>query len=307
MTDNVRNLIDSIVSGSEKNILFYAKLILENDKTEKDRRFCQTRLEKINHKEERIEVPGNCSMFLLAEKDANINTARYYLSEEEFRAVEDIRKMHLISKKLAEKDIKHVNAMLLHGIPGTGKTMFARYVAKSLGLPFLYIKLSYLVDFLLGNTQKNLSRAFEFANKMECVFMLDEIDSIAVKRGTTNDVGDISRVTITMMQELDNISGNVVCMAATNRLDILDPAIVSRFGNIHEVKKFNQEQRTEMVNKYLSDVGIDYTDKDIDAICRDDSTQRELEKKLVSFITEKYWEEMFEKGENEDGKEKTGN
>lgn len=292
MTENVRRLIDSVVYNRRNDELFYAKLILSSDKTAKDERFCKNRLDEIEKISQKVEVPANCSAFVVAEKEPDIDLSRYHITESEHEAAEHIKRLHSVSKILTKQNIKHLNSMLLFGEPGTGKTTFGKYLAKSLGIPFVYLNISYLMDSLLGKTQQNLSRAFAFIKQLECVFMLDEIDAIAFKRGSGHDSNEMSRVTITLMQELDNINGDSIYIAATNRVDILDPAIMSRFGKQHEIKRLDMDGRKQMVAKYLDSIGFSYTEEEIKHLYQADVPQRTLEHKIVDFITDKYYNDL---------------
>ena len=69
--------------------------------------------------------------------------------------------------------------MLLHGPPGTGKSLTAQYVAASLGLPLLVARVDTLVSSYLGSTSKNLRNLFEHASRRPCVLFLDELDALA--------------------------------------------------------------------------------------------------------------------------------
>ena len=85
-----------------------------------------------------LELPLNISGFAKAEDLAlTYNEDRYYLSEEEKVIFERIRDMHKVSQTLMEKQISYLNATLLYGESGVGKTEFSRYVAYKLGMPYL--------------------------------------------------------------------------------------------------------------------------------------------------------------------------
>ena len=97
-----------------------------------------------------------------------------------------------------------------------------------MNLPFCYLNFSKVVDSYLGATSKNISQAFTYASANPCVFMLDEVDTISSNRADKSGAEkEIGRVTITLMQEFDKLANDVVVIAATNRLDILDDAFVS--------------------------------------------------------------------------------
>lgn len=140
--------------------------------------------------------------------------------------------MSVVSQKLMELQVPYKNATLLYGPPGTGKTMFARYIAYKKGLPFCYLNFSKAVDSYMGATSRNIAKAFTYAASNPCVFLLDEVDAISCNRSKGMSDGaskEIGRVTITLMQEFDRLPNDVIVLGATNRLDILDEAFISRF------------------------------------------------------------------------------
>ncbi len=161
-----------------------------------------------------------------------------------------------------------------------------------LNIPFVYVNLSYLLDSYLGGSQKNISNLFKFVNSICCVFMVDEIDSIASKRGNHSDVAEISRMTIALMQEIDKLSGNTVFVAATNRLDIVDEAIVNRMNIIHEVKSLSVDERKMFVDKYFHDVGIEILPEEKEHLISSYNVQRKLEQAIINLISNKVYENI---------------
>ena len=161
--------------------------------------------------------------------------------------------------KLQELGILHLNSTLLYGEPGTGKTMFGKYVAYRLQVPFAYVNFSNLIDSYMGNTSKNLRRVFDFCKGKPCVLMLDEIDCIGLKRagGSEGSSGELARTSISLMQELDMLTNEQIVIAATNRKDRLDPALLRRFSQKQELTVFSEEEREAMACKFLDDVHYD--------------------------------------------------
>ncbi|WP_218570322.1 anti-phage ATPase IteA [Pseudomonas mangiferae] len=131
-------------------------------------------------------------------------------------------------------ELSRVNAampsrLLAYGPPGTGKTKLARYIAAKLRLPLLTVRCDTLVSSLLGQTSRNLRRVFEFAQQRPCVLFLDEFDALASARGNDRDVGELQRVVIALLQNIDAITESTVVIAATNHDRLLDPAVWRRF------------------------------------------------------------------------------
>lgn len=131
--------------------------------------------------------------------------------------------------------------------------MFARYVAFRFGLPFYYVNFSSLINSRLGQTSSNIAEVFDYVKTVPCVFMLDEIDAISTKRcaGSNGADGEINRITITLLQEFDKITRNQIIVAATNRLDSIDDALIRRFSKLHEVKLPTDEERRAMIRTFI--------------------------------------------------------
>jgi hypothetical protein len=118
---------------------------------------------------------------------------------------------------------------LAYGPPGTGKTSLALWLAKELHLPAVVARLDGLISSLLGTTARNLGSLFAFANRYECVLILDEFDAIAKLRDDPNEVGEIKRVVNALLQNMDTRAATGITLGLTNHEALLDPAVWRRF------------------------------------------------------------------------------
>jgi len=138
--------------------------------------------------------------------------------------------------------IKPPKGVLLYGPPGTGKTLLARAVASSLETNFLKVVSSAIVDKYIGESARLIREMFGYAKEHEpCIIFMDEIDSIGSSRVEGSSGGD-SEVQRTMLELLNQLDGfeptkNIKVIMATNRLDILDPALL-RPGRIDRKIEF---------------------------------------------------------------------
>lgn len=127
--------------------------------------------------------------------------------------------------------VKPPKGVLLHGPPGTGKTLLAKAVANETGAFFFLINGPEIMSKMAGDSEANLRRAFEEAEKnAPAIIFIDEIDSIAPKRDKTN--GELERRIVSMLLTLmDGLKGRgqIVVIGATNRVNTIDPAL-RRFG-----------------------------------------------------------------------------
>lgn len=152
------------------------------------------------------------------------------------------------------------NRLLVHGAPGTGKTQLARWIAGQLELPLLTVRCDTLISSLLGQTSKNLRRVFEYAEQMPCVLFLDEFDALGSARGNERDVGELQRVVISLLQNMDALPDASVVIAATNHDQLLDSAVWRRFSFRIPMPTPSAEMRTVLWKKFLGD----FTPDDID-------------------------------------------
>jgi transitional endoplasmic reticulum ATPase len=120
------------------------------------------------------------------------------------------------------------NGILLHGPPGVGKTFVARATAGEFGLNFVHVVTGDLISKWLGESAKNVAAAFRFAAaNVPCVLFFDEFDSVALRRDDEPD-NESRRVVNQLLSSLEEYRAvrELIVMAATNRLERLDPAVV---------------------------------------------------------------------------------
>ncbi|WP_197970340.1 anti-phage ATPase IteA [Stenotrophomonas maltophilia] len=142
--------------------------------------------------------------------------------------------------------------MLIYGPPGTGKTQTAHWVAAKLGLPLLTVRCDTLISSLLGQTSKNLRRVFEYAQSGPAVLFLDEVDALASARGNERDVGELQRVVVSLLQNIDALEPSTVVVAATNHDGLLDPAVWRRFAFQLPMPLPDSSLREELWRRYLA-------------------------------------------------------
>ena len=131
---------------------------------------------------------------------------------------------------LIESGVEIPSRLLLTGAPGTGKTEIAKEVASALGVPLFIARSDVIVSSLLGQTSRNIRNVFEFAAERPCVLLLDELDALAKRRDDAGDVGELQRVVIGLLQNLDSLPDDTVVVGATNHPELLDRAIARRFA-----------------------------------------------------------------------------
>ncbi len=234
-----------------------------------------------------FELPVNLQGLLYMQDMSDFNEKRYYLGNAQKELFSKIENGVNITTKMMEYGIPYMNSTLIFGIPGTGKTEFAKYVAYKLNLPYAYIKFSYLIDSYLGKTAQNLNRIFDYCKGQKCVLMLDEIDCIGLARGNDTGVdGELGRTTIALMQLLDELVEGQVIIAATNRSDRLDPALLRRFQRQIEFSPYDQVERKAMIERYINSVDSTFLTDEMLHYADHCHTQAETVKFLVEKIIE---------------------
>ncbi len=145
---------------------------------------------------------------------------------------------------------------MFHGAPGTGKTLCARAIASLNNSNFISVKGPELLSKWVGESEKALREIFKKAKQASpCIIFFDEIDSIAPVRGRSGDSGTTERLICQMLSALDGIEdmNGVTVIGATNRLDMLDPALLrpGRFDMLLEFKAPDFDGRVQIFGIHL--------------------------------------------------------
>lgn len=163
--------------------------------------------------------------------DKNVTFAQVAGLKEEKEELEEIVDFLKEPGKYTKVGARIPKGVLLEGSPGTGKTLLAKAVAGEAGVPFFSISGSDFVEMFVGVGASRVRDLFEDAKKNSpCIVFIDEIDAVARRRGTGMGGGhDEREQTLNqLLVEMDGFGVNegIIVMAATNRVDILDPAIL---------------------------------------------------------------------------------
>ena len=235
-----------------------------------------------------FELPANLAGLLRMQDVSDFREDRYYLGNQQKELFEQIEKGVKTTTKMLEYGIPYMNSTLIYGDSGTGKTEFAKYTAYKLGLPYAYLNFSYLIESYMGKTAQNLQRVFDYCKGQKCVLMLDEIDCIGLERGhDTGADGELGRTTIALMQALDGLVDGQIVIAATNRADRLEKALLRRFQRQIKFEPFNETERFYMIQKYMLSVNPAFLTDDVVHYADKEHTQAEIIKYLIKNIVEK--------------------
>jgi transitional endoplasmic reticulum ATPase len=184
--------------------------------------------------------------------------------------------------------IDPAKGILLFGPPGTGKTMLAKAVATESGANFIAVRGPEVLSKWVGESEKAIREIFRKARMYApAVIFFDEIDALAPMRGASYDSGVTERLVNQLLAEMDGVENleNVIIIAATNRPDILDPALLrpGRFEKLLYVPPPDKDSRQDILRVHTKGIPIDedaklteiatrtegYTGADIAALVRE--------------------------------------
>lgn len=170
---------------------------------------------------------------------------------------------------LAEGLRHHPSAHLcLYGVPGTGKSAYAAWLAKTLGKPLLKKKASDLLDRYVGGTEALIVEAFAQAAKKNAALLIDEADSFLQDRSRSEHSWETTQVN-EMLTQMESFEGLVI--ATTNLIDTLDAASLRRFDLKAKFGYLRPEQGLKFFRRWSEKMGIDVTDTAASRIARMDT------------------------------------
>lgn len=184
------------------------------------------------------------------------------------KQVEELVEAVVLPMQQAEKfknlGIKPPKGALMYGPPGTGKTLLARACAAQSNATFLKLAAPQLVQMFIGDGAKLVRDAFELAKeKAPTIIFIDELDAIGTKRFDSDKSGDreVQRTMLELLNQLDGFGSDdrVKVLAATNRVDVLDPALL-RSGRLDRKIEFPlpaEESRAQILQIHARKMTVD--------------------------------------------------
>ena len=177
----------------------------------------------------RLPVDGESRLALADEETVNPKDYPIVLDSTTNTRIEEFIAFVENGDKLEAHGVGLSPSLITYGPPGTGKTQLARFIAGRLGMPLLTARSDALISSFLGSTSKNLRMLFDHVAHRHCILFLDEIDAFAKLRDDQQELGELKRVVVSLLQNLDAMDHETVLLAATNHDHLLDPAIWRRF------------------------------------------------------------------------------
>jgi transitional endoplasmic reticulum ATPase len=157
--------------------------------------------------------------------------------------------------------IRPARGILLYGPPGTGKTLLAKAVAKESEANFIQVKGPSLLSMWVGKSEEGVRKVFERARQVApCIIFFDELDALAGRRGIETGTKVTERVLNQLLAEMDGLEdlSDVLVVAATNRPDMLDPAVLrpGRFDKILLVNVAEEDGRLEILKVHTKNMPL---------------------------------------------------
>jgi len=259
----VAKIVNYGVNNEHSKLLSQVKLLIKNLRTDGDLISADALEGSLKVTKKSIQPQTNSKMFerpLPVEKDSRFPLAdKYYYNKNEIwielphsskETINRFIKYYEHKEILIENNIPVNSSLLLYGPPGTGKTKTASYIASMLELPLVVARTDALISSYLGATSKNIRMLMDYAQTTPCVLFLDEFDALAKVRDDSNEIGELKRVVVTLLQNIDALK-DVVLIAATNHEKLLDKAVWRRFNYKIEMPYPDTEIRESILKKII--------------------------------------------------------
>lgn len=271
----ISNIVRGALTNDRKHVSVYLQQLIEKLKTDGENLAVKGLSEQLDGSGHQVATRGASANLatqrpIPVEKDNRFSLAdmthpaaadsQIFLPEGSKKIVDSF--LGYIDKKeqLIELNIPINPTLLLHGIPGTGKSKLASHIAAKLNLPLVTARADALISSYLGSTSKNIRSLIDYAQSQPCVLFLDEFDAIAKARDDKNEIGELKRVVVSLLQNIDSLTDTIV-IAATNHIHLLDPAIGRRFHYKLELTPPLETERSAILSALLSK--YDFSEEDL--------------------------------------------
>jgi AAA+ superfamily predicted ATPase len=158
--------------------------------------------------------------------------------------------------KLKERGIARRSKLLFYGPPGCGKSLTAKALATELDIPLFLVRFDAVIGAYLGQTAIHLRQLFHFAETTPCVLLFDELDALGKRRGNPADVGELDRIVIALMQELEHSHPQGLIIGTSNLAKHLDDALWRRFDFALEFKAPNPKVLISFAQRLASEMQV---------------------------------------------------
>ena len=262
----VVKIVEWGLKGDVTRVAAYVKQLAQKLSGEKDEQaasYLQQLLEKTVATVEaseigngsRLPVDGESRLALADEEMIAVGSVPIILDERITRSVEEFIRFVDKADELKAHGVGIAPSLIAVGPPGSGKTQLARHIAARLKLPLVTARADTLISSFLGSTSKNIRQLFDHVAHRHCVLFLDELDAFAKLRDDKQEMGELKRVVVSLLQNIDALDRGTVLLAATNHEHLLDPAIWRRFSFRVSLGLPSFEQRKHLLSLFGGEHG----------------------------------------------------
>jgi len=203
-------------------------------------------------KASRIPVDSESRLSLADEEFFEANSVQIVLDKRIQESVDEFVSYVENADTLEKHGVGVSPSLITYGIPGTGKTQLARHIACRLKRPLVTARADTLISSFLGSTSKNIRTLFDHVAHRHCILFLDEIDAFAKIRDDQQELGELKRVVVSLLQNIDAMDPHTIFLAATNHEHLLDPAIWRRFTFKINITLPSCGDRKQIFNLFLN-------------------------------------------------------
>lgn len=183
--------------------------------------------------------------------------------------------------KLVKHGLPRRWRLLFHGPSGCGKSAAAAALAAETKLPGFLVRFDSLIGAYLGQTALRLRELFSFAEQTPCVLLFDEVDALAKRRGSPMEVGELDRIVIAFMQELEHAHGDGFVIATSNLPKALDDALWRRFDLRISFPKPKESDLARLAERRSREFGF-HAPSAVLAHCRKTDSYAEAEQIVIA-------------------------
>jgi SpoVK/Ycf46/Vps4 family AAA+-type ATPase len=197
------------------------------------------------------------------------------------RALQEVTAEWAGRDKLRAHSLERRTKLLFHGPPGCGKSVTAGAIGRELGLPVYVVRFDAIVGAYLGQTALHLRQLFRFAETTPSVVLVDEVDALGKRRGSPLDVGELDRVVIALLQELEHSRPAGLLIATSNLARQLDDALWRRFDLVLEFPRPSAAELRSFATQRAGARRINLT-RSVHAALASSKTYADVERCLVA-------------------------
>lgn len=269
--DILRRLVRAIAEGSQRDLERLAEKVVEAERRTGHKRLAEE-LESLLRQPTRRGTPKNGGEHSLLQKLPQSRRHGEHLAtviprdelehhmvlpaatEERFARIEC---EFAARERLEAYGLKARKRILLHGLPGCGKSLGAKRLAWNTGMPLMKVRFDALISSYFGESAANLRSIFTAAKERPCVLLLDECDFIARSRVNGKDIGEASRIVNSLLQLMEEYDAPGLLVATTNIESALDEAMFRRFDDVILVPPPGPREVEKLLRTTLSAIPLD--------------------------------------------------